>query len=44
MHVHDSALQGAIIFAFVVLFGTLWRIVAMHLAESPIGKAMAIMY
>lgn len=44
MHVHASALQAALVFAFVIVIGTGWRIAAMHLAEKPAGKAMAIIY
>jgi hypothetical protein len=44
MHVHDSALQGAIIFTFVILFGIAWRLIASHLHDKPIGKAMGFAY
>lgn len=44
MHVHDSALQAALVFAFVIVIGTGWRIAAMHLSDKPVGKAMAVIY
>jgi hypothetical protein len=44
MHIHDSAMQGLVIFAMVLLFGTAWRMVAIHLADTGPGKAMAFMY
>lgn len=44
MHVHIGVLQGFIVFAFVLLFGTGWRLIALHLSQTPIGQAMAFMY
>jgi len=44
MHVHDSALQAAIVFAFVVILGAGWRIVSAHQSETPLGQAMAFIY
>lgn len=44
MHVHDSALQALLVFAMVLVIGTAWRIASMHLADSPLGQAMALAY
>lgn len=44
MHVHASALQALIVFAFVAIIGVGWRIVAMRNADSPWGKAMGVIY
>lgn len=44
MHVHTSALQAVLIFAMVLLIGTVWRVVSAHKSESAVGKAMAFMY
>lgn len=44
MHVHDSALQAAIVFAFVVLIGGAWRVVSTRLSDKPAGQAMAFIY
>jgi hypothetical protein len=43
-HIHAQLLDGAIIFAFVILFGGFWRFVAMKFADRPIGQAMAFVY
>jgi hypothetical protein len=43
-HIHATFLDGAIIFLFVILFGGVWRWVAMRLADRPIGQAMAFVY
>lgn len=43
-HIHDSALQGSVVFALVLLFGLAWHLVAMHTADKPAGKAMSIFY
>lgn len=44
MHVHDSALQAAIVFAMVIAIGAAWRIASARMAEKPLGKAMAFVY
>jgi hypothetical protein len=44
VHIHDSALQALILFAMVLLIGTTWRLIAMHLHDKPVGKAMGVMY
>lgn len=43
-HLHIGVLDGAIVFAFVLIFGYMWRITAAHFSERPIGKAMAVLY
>lgn len=50
MHTHVSLLAGVPLFAFVLLMGTLWRLVAAHFAGSQsetlqrFGGAMAFQY
>jgi len=44
MHVHLGLLNSLIIFAGVLAWGTIWRLIAMHLSQNSWGQAMAIMY
>lgn len=50
MHTHFSAINAAGIFLAVLIFGTLWRLMASHLAASNnprfnnLGKAMSFQY
>lgn len=50
MHVHFSATAALSAFFSVIIIGTLWRLIAAHLAASPnsslahIGQAMAFQY
>lgn len=50
MHLHTSALQGLIIFLFVLIFGFLWRVTTMKMSISDndaivnIASAMAVLY
>lgn len=44
MHVHDSAIQAAIFFAFIIILGAGWRIASARMAEKPLGQAMAFIY
>lgn len=49
-HVHDSALFGLIVFAWVLLFGLGWNLAEIHLVSANgekkqiLGKAMANFY
>lgn len=43
-HIHLGVLAGFIAFLYVLLFGTLFRLVATHLHDNAIGQAMAFMY
>lgn len=43
-HVHVSALSAVIIFCYLIIFGFIWRTLSMRFAESPWGKAMAVIY
>lgn len=43
-HVHLGFLDGLIVFLFVLLFGTGWRLLAARWHERPIGQAMAFAY
>lgn len=50
MHVHFSATTAISAFFSVIIIGTLWRLIAAHLAASnnstmkTIGQAMAFQY
>ncbi len=41
MHNHVSAVDGAVVAAYMIIFLALWRTVAAHLADKPVGQAMA---
>lgn len=43
-HVHVSLLQAWVVFVFVVALGLLWRGTSTKIADTPIGKAMHILY
>lgn len=45
-HVHVSAMSALIVFAYIIIFGFLWRALSAHLAakDSAVGKAMAYIY
>lgn len=44
MHVHVSALTGIVTFLYVIVIGFLWRMVAAQLHDTPVGKAMSVIY
>lgn len=44
MHVHGSALDALVMFAFLIIIGAFWRLGAARLSEKPIGRAMAFVY
>lgn len=50
VHTHVGAIHLVTAFLGVVLVGTLWRLIAMHLASTSngtarqVGKAMAVQY
>lgn len=44
MHVHTSVLDFLIVAAYVVLFSTLWRLIAARNAENSFGKAMGAIF
>jgi hypothetical protein len=41
MHNHVSAVDAVVVFAYVIIGAVIWRTVAAHNAESPLGQAMA---
>lgn len=43
-HIHASAMSAVTVFLMVVLVGALWRLAAMHLSQTSLGKAMAVLY
>lgn len=42
--VRASALDASIVFAYVIIFGALWRTVSANLSDHPAGQAMAFVY
>lgn len=40
VHLHVSALDFLIVLAYLVIASFLWRVLAAHLSDKPIGKAM----
>lgn len=42
--IEAGALNGLIIFLFVLIFGTFWRYFSLQFANTAIGKAMAFAY
>ena len=43
-HIHDSFIQGSVIFAFVLLFGLAWHLASTKIADKPLGQAMHFFY
>ena len=43
-HFHDSAIQGSVIFAWVLGFGLLWNLIKTRNNDTAVGKAMALFY
>lgn len=43
-HIHVSAMTAVTTFLMVVIVGALWRLLAMRLSETSLGKAMAVFY
>jgi len=41
MHNHVSAVDAAVVLAYVVIGAAIWRIVAARYADKPAGQAMA---
>lgn len=39
-----SALNGLIIFLFVLIFGSFWRFLSLRFKDTPAGQAMAFAY
>jgi hypothetical protein len=44
MHVHVSVADLLKVFAYVVIAGSFWRILAMRLKDTALGQAMAFIY
>lgn len=43
-HLHLGAAEFAVVAAYVVLFGALWRIAALKLGDRPLSRAMLLVY
>lgn len=43
-HLHVGALDALVVFAYLLIFGFLWRTASALLADRPIGEAMAFIY
>ena len=44
MHIHIGAMDFAITVAFIIIFSYIWRSISLHLADRPIGQAMAFIF
>lgn len=44
MHMHFGVLHGLSTFAYVIVFGFLWRIIAAHNHDNSLGQAMSVIY
>jgi hypothetical protein len=44
MHVHVGAVEALTVFAYIVIFGFIWRSLAAKWSTKPIGQAMAFIY
>lgn len=44
MHLHVSVLDFLVTAAYVILFSTLWRLLAARWSENSFGKAMGAIY
>jgi hypothetical protein len=44
MHVHIGVIMALSSFASVIIVGFFWRLMSMHISDSPIGQAMAFVY
>lgn len=42
--IQGGALNGLIIFLFVLIFGSFWRFLSLKYANTAIGQAMAFSY
>ena len=43
-HLHIGLAEFLIVSAYIVLFGALWRLVALKLGDRPISRAMLLIY
>lgn len=43
-HIHVSALSAITMFLMVGIVGFFWRVLALKLSDSPVGKAMMLFY
>lgn len=43
-HIHTSAMTAIATFLMLIPIFALWRLVAMHLSQTSIGKAMAFVF
>lgn len=43
-HIHLSALDAIVTFVYVLIIGTLWRIMTLKVHNTSAGKAMALAY
>ena len=44
MHVHISAVSALVAFAYVIICGFAWRLIAAHNSQNAVGQAMAFLY
>lgn len=44
MHLHFGLIQGLSVFAYVVVIGFFWRLLAAHNHNNALGQAMSVIY
>ena len=43
-HLHIGLAEFMVVAAYIVIFGALWRLVALKLGDRPISRAMLLVY
>jgi hypothetical protein len=43
-HVHVSALSFLIVALYIIVFGITWRFLSTKFSDSPVGKAMGVIF
>jgi hypothetical protein len=44
MHIHIGAMDFLIVWAYIIIGAYIWRALAAHFSDSPIGQAMAFIF
>lgn len=43
-HLHISALNFLVVALYIIIFGIVWRTISTRCSDTPIGKAMSVIY
>jgi hypothetical protein len=43
-HLHIGLAEFMVVSAYIILFGALWRLLALRLGDRPISRAMLLIY